>query len=80
MWQCNMRNQRGIAHKHDDDLEGLLRRCNVALPQVGRYGDPDLRLDRVLAGANLIGLVFTFGWRPSIGPVSGVILTLSAAA
>jgi cytochrome c-type biogenesis protein len=31
-------------------------------------------------GAYLIGLAFAFGWSPCIGPVLGVILTLSAAA
>lgn len=31
------------------------------------------------AGAYLIGLAFAFGWTPCIGPVLGVILTLSAA-
>lgn len=30
------------------------------------------------AGAYLIGLAFAFGWTPCIGPVLGVILTLSA--
>ncbi len=30
-------------------------------------------------GAYLIGLAFAFGWSPCIGPVLGVILTLSAA-
>jgi cytochrome c-type biogenesis protein len=29
-------------------------------------------------GAYLIGLAFAFGWTPCIGPVLGVILTLSA--
>ncbi len=31
-------------------------------------------------GAYLIGLAFAFGWTPCIGPVLGVILTLSAVA
>jgi cytochrome c-type biogenesis protein len=31
-------------------------------------------------GAYLIGLAFAFGWSPCIGPVLGVILTMSAAA
>jgi cytochrome c-type biogenesis protein len=31
-------------------------------------------------GAYLIGLAFAFGWSPCIGPVLGVILTVSAAA
>ena len=31
-------------------------------------------------GAYLIGLAFAFGWSPCIGPVLGVILTLSAVA
>lgn len=31
-------------------------------------------------GAYLIGLAFAFGWSPCIGPVLGVILTISAAA
>lgn len=31
-------------------------------------------------GAYLIGLAFAFGWSPCIGPVLGVILTVSAVA
>lgn len=31
-------------------------------------------------GAYLIGLAFAFGWSPCIGPILGVILTVSAAA
>ncbi len=31
-------------------------------------------------GAYLIGVAFAFGWSPCIGPVLGVILTMSAAA
>ena len=39
----------------------------------------DIKGGRAL-GAYLIGLAFAFGWSPCIGPVLGVILTLSAAA
>ena len=33
-----------------------------------------------VAGAFLLGLAFAFGWTPCIGPVLGVILTMSASA
>lgn len=39
----------------------------------------DIKGGRAL-GAYLIGLAFAFGWSPCIGPVLGVILTMSAAA
>ena len=39
----------------------------------------DIKGGRAL-GAYLIGLAFAFGWSPCIGPVLGVILTMSAVA
>ncbi len=33
-----------------------------------------------IAGAFLLGLAFAFGWTPCIGPVLGVILTMSASS
>ena len=39
----------------------------------------DIRGGRVV-GAFLLGLAFAFGWTPCIGPVLGVILTMSASS
>lgn len=57
-------------------MVGLLR-----LPWLQR----DLRIHAEIKGARplgayLIGLAFAFGWTPCIGPVLGVILTVSAVA
>ena len=62
-------------------LFGLFMIGMVKLPWL-QY---DLRFHRDIKGgralaAYLIGLAFAFGWSPCIGPVLGVILTMSAAA
>ncbi|MGP1678470.1 MAG: cytochrome c biogenesis CcdA family protein [Burkholderiales bacterium] len=60
---------------------GLFMLEMVKLPWLQRdlrfHGD--IKGGRAL-GAYLIGLAFAFGWSPCIGPVLGVILTMSAAA
>ena len=62
-------------------LFGLFMIGMVKLPWLQRdlrfHGD--IKGGRAL-GAYLIGLAFAFGWSPCIGPVLGVILTMSAAA
>ena len=60
---------------------GLFMIGMVKLPWLQR----DLRFHGTIKGARplgayLIGLAFAFGWSPCIGPVLGVILTMSAAA
>lgn len=60
---------------------GLFMAGMVKLPWLQR----DLRFHGNIRGARplaayLIGLAFAFGWSPCIGPVLGVILTVSAAA
>ena len=59
---------------------GLFMIGMVKLPWLQR----DLRFHGTIKGARplgayLIGLAFAFGWSPCIGPVLGVILTVSAA-
>jgi len=62
-------------------LFGLFMIGMVKMPWLQRdlrfHGD--IKGGRAL-GAYLIGLAFAFGWSPCIGPVLGVILTMSAAA
>ena len=60
---------------------GLVMMGMLRLPWLQR----DLRFHGQIKGARplgayLIGLAFAFGWSPCIGPVLGVILTMSAAA
>jgi cytochrome c-type biogenesis protein len=60
---------------------GLFMIGMVKLPWLQR----DLRFHGTIKGARplgayLIGLAFAFGWSPCIGPVLGVILTVSAAS
>lgn len=62
-------------------LFGLFMIGMVKLPWLQR----DLRFHGAIRGgrplgAYLIGLAFAFGWSPCIGPILGVILTMSAAA
>lgn len=60
---------------------GLFMIGTLKLPWLQR----DLRIHAKIKGARplgayLIGLAFAFGWTPCIGPVLGVILTVSAVA
>ena len=60
---------------------GLFMAGMLKLPWLQR----DLRIHANIKGARplgayLIGLAFAFGWTPCIGPVLGVILTVSAVA
>lgn len=62
-------------------LFGLFMLGMLKLPWLQR----DLRIHADIKGARplgayLIGLAFAFGWTPCIGPVLGVILTISAVA
>jgi cytochrome c-type biogenesis protein len=48
------------------------------LDREARFQAADVKGGRVV-GAFLLGLAFAFGWTPCIGPVLGVILTMSAS-
>lgn len=78
-----------LRYKHEANIVGGIVVIMFGLFMTGMLNLPwlqrDLRFHGNIEGvrplgAYLIGLAFAFGWSPCIGPVLGVILTMSAAA
>jgi len=78
-----------LRYKYEANIVGGILVIVFGLFMVGMLKLPwlqrDLRIHADIKGARplgayLIGLAFAFGWTPCIGPVLGVILTVSAMA
>ena len=78
-----------LRYKYEANIAGGVIVIMFGLFMIGMLRPPwlqhDLRFHGNIKGARplgayLIGLAFAFGWSPCIGPVLGVILTMSAVA
>jgi cytochrome c-type biogenesis protein len=78
-----------LRYKYEANIAGGIIVIIFGLFMLGtlklRWLQRDLRIHADIKGARplgayLIGLAFAFGWTPCIGPVLGVILTVSAVA
>ena len=78
-----------LSWRYELGIAGRRRRAAVRAAHGGPAADPSAgargplpRRHRAAgsSGAFLLGLAFAFGWTPCIGPVLGVILTMSASS